>query len=188
LIFIDGFKRERIERNHHGGSTYRNRMASNGRSASPHWRTRLSKEWRWRRLTKLREIERCWAGSFCSRYRRDREIGWSRLHRKSVLPEGWARRSIAKTGRKMVRFWPCRCGWQTDGGALIEKSFHNVAIRRDGRIMGPFSRSNRKFRVKPKAYRDSSTRREAIFPSGETRSLCSRETITIAGTVERYRC
>jgi hypothetical protein len=45
----------------------------------------------------------CSAGSLCSRYRRDREIVWSSLHRKSVLPEGWARRSIAKTGR-------ARCG------------------------------------------------------------------------------
>ena len=51
---------------------------------------------------------RCWVGSRCCRYRRDREIGWSSLHRKSVLPEGWVRRSIAKTGRKMVRF--CRAG------------------------------------------------------------------------------
>jgi hypothetical protein len=73
-----------------------------------------------------------WATADLSRrYRRDREVGWSSLHRDSVLPEGWARRSIAKTGRKMGRFWPCRCGWQTAGSAPIEKSFRNVAIRRD---------------------------------------------------------
>jgi hypothetical protein len=73
--------------------------------------------------------------------------GGSSLHRESVLPEGWARRSIARTGRTMVRFWPCRCGWQTDGSAPIEESFRNVAIRRDGRTMVSFSRSKRKFRI-----------------------------------------
>ena len=89
----------------------------------------------------------CSAGSLCSRYRRDREIVWSSLHRKSVLPEGWARRSIAKTLRKMGRFWPCRCGWQTAGSAPIAKSFRNVAIRRDWHTMVSFSRSKRKFRL-----------------------------------------
>src|ERR1019366_4282983 len=88
---------------------------------------------------------RCWVGSRYCRYRRDREVGWSSLHRESVLPEGWARRSIAKTGRKMGRFWPCRCGWQTAGSAPIEKSFRNVAIRRDWHTMVSFSRSKRKF-------------------------------------------
>src|ERR1019366_2433832 len=87
---------------------------------------------------------RCWVGSRYCRYRRDREVGWSSLHRESVLPEGWARRSIAKTGRKMGRFWPCRCGWQTAGSAPIEKSFRNVAIRRDWHTMVSFSRSKKK--------------------------------------------
>ena len=33
LIFTGGYARERIERSHPGGSTFRNRMADNGRSA-----------------------------------------------------------------------------------------------------------------------------------------------------------
>ena len=45
----------------------------------------------------------------------------------------------------MERFWPCRCGWQTAGSAPIEKSFRNVAIRRDGYMMVSFSRSKRRF-------------------------------------------
>jgi len=99
-------------------------------------------------LTRRRFGGRCWAGSRYYPRRRDRERGWSSLHRKLVLSEGWARRSIAKTGRKMVRFWPCPCGWQTAGSAPIEKSFRNVAIRRDGHTMVSFSRSKRKFRLK----------------------------------------
>jgi hypothetical protein len=47
LIFIEEFTRERIERNHHGGGTYRNRMAANGRSALPHLRTSWSRERLW---------------------------------------------------------------------------------------------------------------------------------------------
>jgi len=41
-----------------------------------------------------------------------------------------------KNRAKMVRFWLCRCGWQTAGSAPIEKSIRNVAIRRDGRYNG----------------------------------------------------
>jgi hypothetical protein len=91
---------------------------------------------------------RCWAGSRCSRYRRDKETGWwLSLHRESALPKGWARRSIAKTERKMGRSWLCRCGWQTSGTAPTEKRFSIVATGRDGCTMVPFSRSKRKFRV-----------------------------------------
>jgi len=48
---------------------------------------------------------------------------------ESDLPEGWARRSIVKTGRKMVRSWRARADNQTAGSAPIEKSFRKVAVR-----------------------------------------------------------
>ena len=44
LIFTGAFTQERIERNRHGGSTYRSRMVDNGRSALPLLKTNLSKE------------------------------------------------------------------------------------------------------------------------------------------------
>ena len=47
----------RIERCHRGGSIYRRRMATNGRSASPPSRTRLSRRRWWQILTPIYEAE-----------------------------------------------------------------------------------------------------------------------------------
>ena len=76
------------------------------------------------------------------------EIGVAVQDQEVRLPEGWRGGVLQKQGRKMERFWPCRCGWQTAGSAPIEKSFRNVAIRRDGRMMVSFSRSKRRFVLK----------------------------------------
>ena len=62
LIFTGGFTQERIERNHHGGSTYRSRMADNGRSALPHLKTSLSRE-RWWRFSRLSMRRNFWASA-----------------------------------------------------------------------------------------------------------------------------
>ena len=49
---------------------------------------------------------------------------------------------------------PSRLHWfetevlQTAGSASIEKSLRNVTVRRDGRIILPFSRSKRRFQLK----------------------------------------
>jgi hypothetical protein len=43
---------------------------------------------------------------------------------ESVYKVVGVRRGVAKTGHKMGRFWPCWRGWQIDGRAPTEKSFH----------------------------------------------------------------
>src|SRR5437868_4882456 len=48
----------------------------------------------------------------------------------------------------MGRFWLCWCGCETVGRSPDEKRFTVSSNRRDGRIMVPFLRSKRKFRVK----------------------------------------
>ena len=60
------------------------------------------------------------------------------------LIRGWARRSVAKTRRKMRRFRLCRCGWPDRWGYSDERSFHHVTNKRDRGTMVPFLNSKRR--------------------------------------------
>jgi hypothetical protein len=91
--------------------------------------------------------ERCWAGSHCHRCRRDRERGWSSLHRNRSYQrlgeeEYWKNR--AQNGA--IPAVPVRMADRQERSD--EESFHNVVNRRDGRTMVSFSRSKRRFVLK----------------------------------------
>lgn len=57
------------------------------------------------------------------------------------LTRSWARRSVAKIGRKMGRFRSYRCGWADRRWYSDKKTLHNVGNRRDRCTTVPFSKS-----------------------------------------------
>src|SRR6202167_1159415 len=63
--------------------------------------------------------ERCWAGSRCYRYGRDRELV-AKAAAESVYSGVGARRGVAKVGHKWGNFALCWCGGQTVGSAPDE--------------------------------------------------------------------
>jgi len=84
-------------------------------------------------------------GRRCYRCRRDRErVATSAA--ESVYSGVAVRRGVAKTGRKMERFWPCRCGWKTAGSAPMKNRFIMARTGGIGVCSVPFSRSKSKFR------------------------------------------
>src|ERR1017187_7260369 len=80
---------------------------------------------------------RCWAGSRCYRYRRDRWIVVQSAT-ESVYKLAGVRRGVAKIGHKWGNFGLCCCGWQTVGSALDEKSFTVSRTGQTGILWCPF--------------------------------------------------
>src|ERR1019366_3699096 len=66
--------------------------------------------------------ERCWAGSRCYRYGRDRELV-AKAAAESVYSGVGVRRGVVKVGHKWGNFVLCWCGWQTVGSAPDENRF-----------------------------------------------------------------
>jgi hypothetical protein len=66
-----------------------------------------------------KHLVRCWAGSRCYRYGRNRELV-AKAAAESVYSGVGVRRGVAKVGHKWGKFVLCWCGWQTVGSAPDE--------------------------------------------------------------------
>lgn len=118
-------------------------------------------------------LGRCWAGSRCYRYRRDRWIVVQSAA-ESVYKQAGVRRGVGKGGHKWRNFGLYWRRWQAVGSAADEKSFCSAANRRDGCNMVPFLRPR-------KEIPDGMVRRNWFLHYGERALLAGRRAAPVSG-------
>ena len=90
--------------------------------------------------------ERCWAGSLCYRYGRDKELV-AKAAAETVYSGIGVRRGVAEAGWNLGQFRAVLARIAGRCGGFRMKIVSRCANKRGGRTMVPFSRSKRKFRL-----------------------------------------
>ena len=118
----------------------------------------------------------CWEELLLPEIERQQKLGKEVVFRADaafVILAGAERRSVAKTGGKRERFWPCRCGSPDRRGARVNKTFPRVKNRRVRCILATFSRVKRKFQIRH-SFRWIGDEECSAFPKPGLRSFAAR--------------